>query len=103
MGINLIYPTINLIQYNLREGLGDRQDKTVDRARSFYSKFLPDLSDNQLKEYRNREDDNREFNQLAPSVWLRLPNNLDGFYYPVQMGEVKDEGRYLYSELNFCS
>jgi hypothetical protein len=90
MGIELIYPTINLFQYNLREGLGDSNAVKLARSQSFYSKFLPDLKD--LAKYREREQPNREFNQLlytdrSTPVYFPLPPQFDGFYYPVQLGD----------------
>jgi hypothetical protein len=90
MGIELIYPTINLFQYNLREGLGDSNAVKLARSQSFYSKFLPDLKD--LAKYRQREQPDREFNQLlytdrSTPVSLALSPQLDGFYYPVQLGD----------------
>jgi hypothetical protein len=92
MGIELIYPTINLFQYNLREGLGDSDAARLARSRSFYDKFLPSLTDLDLAAYRSREQPDREFNQLlytdrSKPVYRPLPQPLDGFYYPVQLGD----------------
>jgi hypothetical protein len=92
MGIELIYPTINLFQYNLREGLGDSDAARLARSRSFYDKFLPSLSDPDLELYRSREQPDREFNQLlytdrSKLVYQPFPQPLDGFYYPVQLGD----------------
>jgi hypothetical protein len=90
MGIELIYPTINLFQYNLRQGLGDDNAKILAQSRSFYQKFLPDLQDLEL--YRQREQPDREFNQLLYTDRSSLPYQslsqpLDGFYYPIQLGD----------------
>jgi hypothetical protein len=90
MGVDLIYPTINLIQYNLREGLGEGESDMLTRSRSFYQKFLPDLKD--LEKYRQREQSDREFNQLLYNDLTAFPHQLlpkpsDGFYYPVQLGD----------------
>jgi hypothetical protein len=92
MGVDLIYPTINFIQYNLREGLGNSESDMLARSRSFYYKFLLDLTEEDLSKYRQREQDDREFNQLLytditsfPYQLLQKP--LDGFYYPVQLGD----------------
>jgi hypothetical protein len=92
MGIKLIYPTINLFQYNLREGLGDSDAVKLARSRSFYSKFLPDLEEKELETYRQREQSDREFNELLyidekSSVYLALSPPLDGYYSPVQLGD----------------
>jgi hypothetical protein len=90
MGVDLIYPTINLLQYNLREGLGNDEPTYLARSHSFYQKFLPDLQD--LEKYRKREQSDREFNQLLYTdltafPYQLLPKPSDGFYYPVQLGD----------------
>jgi hypothetical protein len=90
MGVDLIYPTINLFQYNLRESLGDDDAIMSARSRSFYQKFLPDLKD--LETYRSREQADREFNQLlytdrSSSAVQSLAQPMDGFYYPIQLGD----------------
>jgi hypothetical protein len=88
--VDLIYPTINLFQYNLREGLGESYPDMLAQSRSFYQKFLPDLKDLEL--YRQREQTDREFNQLLYTDQSSLPYQslskpLDGFYYPIQLGD----------------
>jgi hypothetical protein len=85
MGVDLIYPTINLFQYNLREGLGNNESDVLIRSQSFYQKFLPDLKD--LETYRKREQYDGEFNELLPSRFQSLSQGLDGFYYPIQLGD----------------
>jgi hypothetical protein len=90
MDIELIYPTINLFQYNLRQGLGDDDAQILARSQSFYRKFLPDNEN--LQSYRDREQPDREFNELLqidPSshIYQPLAPGLDGFYYPVQLGD----------------
>jgi hypothetical protein len=90
MGVDLIYPTINLLQYNLRDGLGDSEQKILARSASFYRKFLPEGKD--LTPYRDREQADREFNQLLYTdltafPYQLLPKPFDGFYYPVQLGD----------------
>jgi hypothetical protein len=93
MGVEqLIYPTINLFQYNLRQSLGDSEEIMLARSRSFYHKFLPNLTDKDLSEYRGREQSDREFNELLSTdrsslAYQLLPKPLDGFYYPIQLGD----------------
>jgi hypothetical protein len=91
MGIELIYPTINLFQYNLRQGLGDNDAQILARSTGFYRKFLPEDKDLQI--YRDRELPDREFNELlksssSASNYQPLGSGLDGFYCPVQLGDV---------------
>ncbi len=85
MGVDLIYPTINLFQYNLRQGLGDGESDMLARSQSFYQKFIPDLKD--LEMYRQREQGDRELTELLSSRYQLLSKPLDGFYYPVQLGD----------------
>ncbi len=92
MSAELIYPTINLFQYNLREGLGDSDAVRLARSQSFYRKFLPKLEQKELETYRQREQPDREFNELLytdkkSSVYLSLSPPLDGYYSPVQLGD----------------
>jgi hypothetical protein len=87
MGIDLIYPTINLFQYDLRDSLGDLDGESDTRARNFYAKFDRDLTEKDIEVYRDRERVDREFNELVPTVFLPLPDNNDGFYYPVRLGD----------------
>jgi hypothetical protein len=90
MGVDLIYPNINLLQYNVRDSLGDNEQKILARSASFYSKFLPEGKD--FTPYRDREQADRDFKQLLYTdltafPYQLLPKPLDGFYYPVQLGD----------------
>jgi hypothetical protein len=92
MGADLIYPIVNLFQYSLREGLDDREDKKLDRARNFYSNFFTDLSDSELQKYRDREQADREFNaELIDRDKLDIRDRsntlLDGSRRPIQLGD----------------
>jgi hypothetical protein len=71
--------------YNLREGLGDGESDLLARSQSFYQKFIPDLKD--LEIYRKREQGDQELNELLSSRYQLLSKPLDGFYYPVQLGD----------------
>jgi hypothetical protein len=90
MGVDLIYPNINLLQYNVRDSLGDNGQKILARSASFYSKFLP--KDKDHTPYRDREQADQDFNQLLYTdltafPYQLLPKPSDGFYYPVQLGD----------------
>jgi hypothetical protein len=87
MGVDLIYPTINLFQYNLREGLGEDEPDMLAKSRNFYQKFLPDLTEEDLSKYRQCERYDREFNELLSARFQSLSQGLDGFYYPIQLGD----------------
>jgi hypothetical protein len=92
MGADLIYPIVNLFQYSLREGLDDREDKKLERARNFYSNFFTDLSDSELQKYRDREQADREFNaELIDRDKLDIRDRsntlLDGSRRPTQLGD----------------
>jgi hypothetical protein len=94
--IQLIYPNINLLQYDLRESLGDSDRDVEDRWDSFYEKFSPFPVDKKKNLGFSRDD--RQFFPLCGTGLRR--DDIDGSYYPVQMGDcyaiqVNYSGEYL--------
>jgi hypothetical protein len=96
----LIYPSLDLFIYDLREGLG-QSDNDIERNRhNFWRKIEHDLN----KDYKELTDSNREKLQelakaekpeadfaelLRPkSIFKQFDLPLDGSYYPVQFGDV---------------
>jgi hypothetical protein len=99
MGLDLIYPNLNLFQYHLRESLGDQPKRQADRHKNFLAKLrqFPEIAeistDCLLSQLQNLQPD-REFYELRPlltnspkKVITFRPQGLDSFYYPVQMGD----------------
>ncbi len=88
MGTDLIYPIVNLFQYSLREGLDDDEDKKLERAKVFYSKFFDNIDHTELQEYRKLEQADREFNaNLIKQEKLALRKPLDGSRNAIQLGD----------------
>jgi hypothetical protein len=88
MGADLIYPIVNLFQYNLREGLDENEAKQRERARVFYSNFDRHLSDADLQTYRDREQADREFNaELIDPGKQIIRKPLDGSRMAIQLGD----------------
>lgn len=84
---NIIYPTVDLFFYDLRDGLGDNPKKVKENWDNFKQK-LPETLRNQVKfdsgfesEYEELLPKNNEFYQF------RNPG-YEGFYYPVRMSDM---------------
>jgi hypothetical protein len=79
----LIYPTLNLLQYDLWEGLGESENKSQERLTDFYKKFGLFSG---IAQFRiDHQQAGREFHKLLGGD-KRL-EDIDGFYYPVQIGD----------------
>jgi hypothetical protein len=116
MGVDVIYPIVNLFQYSLREGLDDSEQIKVERAKTFYSNFYGNLSDSELQKYRDREQSDRAFNadlieQDKRSIQDRHHTRLDGSRNAIQLGdtytlhlnfsgELDDRGRSIQRHVN---
>jgi hypothetical protein len=104
MSIRFIYPTINVFQYTLRDGLGDDADTLSDRSANFYKQFLPDddadtLSDRsanfykqflpdvdrKLANYQKEERSNVEYYYISNLAKDLKSEGLDAAYYPMQL------------------
>ncbi|BAY22719.1 hypothetical protein NIES2100_24820 [Calothrix sp. NIES-2100] len=85
----LIYPSIDLFLYNLKEGLGQDEDKIAENRQLFWQKIYgSQLDSKKLEELQQAEIDGSDYHEL-----LSNPNTLDfqpplnGYYYPVQLGD----------------
>ncbi|MEA5467731.1 hypothetical protein [Spirulina sp. 06S082] len=81
--LSLIYPTIDLFLYDLRDGLGDSQE-AIDRKRETFWRRLPN-GDRALVE--KEEEKEGSFIELLPKKYQPLPDNKNGFYYPVKLND----------------
>ncbi|MEM9541230.1 MAG: hypothetical protein AAGA60_17230 [Cyanobacteria bacterium P01_E01_bin.42] len=82
--LKLIYPTINLFLYDLRDGLGDSQDAINQRREKFWRR-LPN-GDRTLTESQNLEDREGSYIELLPKQYQPLPD-ANGYYYPVKLND----------------
>lgn len=91
----LIYPTINLFIYDLRNGLGQNSEEITKNRQRFQSKLPASVGeslfqlDTELEtEYtellgNKREEKNKPIEKLACS-----DENYEGYYYPVRLGDI---------------
>lgn len=90
--IQLIYPTIDLFLYDLKAGLGQEPDKLTANRQGFWQKIYGNsLSSQQLEKLEKSEQDESEYVELLIDYQQKsiqpLPSPLDGYYYPVQLGD----------------
>ncbi|MDZ7956910.1 MAG: hypothetical protein RMY34_03215 [Aulosira sp. DedQUE10] len=85
----LIYPTIDLFLYNLKEGLGQDEEKLTENRQLFWQTIYGSQLDNQqLEKLQQAETDSSDYHELLsnPNI-LPFQKPLDGYYYPVQLGD----------------
>ncbi|BAY33119.1 hypothetical protein NIES2107_50140 [Nostoc carneum NIES-2107] len=85
----LIYPTIDLFLYNLKEGLGQDEAKIAENRQLFWQKIYGSQLDNrQLEQLQQAEIDGSDYHELIsnPKI-IPFKSPLDGYYYPVQLGD----------------
>lgn len=76
----IIYPTINLYLYDLKQGLGEDEAKITQNSQEF-SKKLPD------KLIDKHQQTDIDIIQLLDTQYRPFPPPLDGWYYPLQLGD----------------
>lgn len=84
---NIIYPTVDLFLYDLRDGLGDNPEEIKENWDKFKLKLPKNLQD-VLKFDSGFES---EYEELLPTRFHRFGNDFDvyeGFYYPVRMSDM---------------
>jgi hypothetical protein len=93
---DIIYPSINLFQYHLHEGLGDSEENKKERKEAFYSicpdifKYLPNniKPDCEFGWLYVSKDKQKGYNYTSLHLKdLDKSKDWDGFYYPVQIGD----------------
>ncbi|CBN58778.1 MULTISPECIES: hypothetical protein [Kamptonema] len=109
----LIYPTVNLFLYDLRDGLGQNQEIALN-CRQFWRKIDPEIDrqiqelvavnpdrekvqlvkyeiayslDKKLKELGEKENSEAEFVQLYAKRFDEDEPGLDGYYFATQLGD----------------
>ncbi|MBW4629994.1 MAG: hypothetical protein KME49_31920 [Brasilonema octagenarum HA4186-MV1] len=102
MSEEIIYPSIDLFLYDLKDGLGQEQSKIDQNCRNFCHKIYGDLDKQsfeekytQFQKYQNIDVDVIE---LLDTRIRQFPSPLDGYYYPLQIGDtyalqVNDSGK----------
>lgn len=91
MAASIIYPSINLFLYDLREGLGQGDQRVAQNRRGFARKLYGDLAENLLSDRLNliqqRENPEAEYLELLETRILPFDDPENGKYYPVQLGD----------------
>jgi hypothetical protein len=97
--INLIYPTIDLFIYDLREGLGQQECEIQKNRHNFWRKVYKQLDKDEqdlskdeqelLQKLARWEKAEAEYAYLLgkPNATIAFESPLDGYYYPLQLGD----------------
>jgi hypothetical protein len=87
----IIYPSINLFLYDLKDGLGQDEAKIAQNCEQFCKKIYPDLNENTFeKKYaqiREHQHTDAEAIELLETRYRKFPQPLDGWYYPLQLAD----------------
>lgn len=85
----LIYPTVDLFLYDLREGLRQDSEQVKLNRQTFWQKIYSKLDENLLASLAAAESLNAEYVELLGSnrveKFERLDPPVKGFYYPIQL------------------
>jgi hypothetical protein len=84
----IIYPTIDLFLYDLRNGLGESQDE-INRNRAYFQKKLPESVHQSLFQKDSYFEDEYVELLTKPNFFETSdePYPLQGYYYPVRLGD----------------
>lgn len=85
----LIYPTLDLFLYDLKEGLGQNEEIIQQNGRRFWSRIYGSQLDNQkLEALTQAESDESDYVELLSNPKIQpFTSPLDGYYFPVQLGD----------------
>ena len=85
----LIYPTLDLFLYDLKEGLGQDDAKIKENRQLFWQKVYGDkLENTKLAEMAKAETDSSNYIELLGNKLAEIfQDPLNGYYYPVQLGD----------------
>src|SRR5689334_16916958 len=86
----LISPTIDLFIYDLKEGLGQDEDKIQQNRQEFWQKIYGNTLDDQLLEElcKAERDGYEDVLLLGEKEKIKkFQHSLDGYYYPLQLGD----------------
>jgi hypothetical protein len=91
MSDKIIYPSIDLFLYDLKDGLGQEEVKIDKNCHDFCHKIYNDLDEKsfqekykQIQKYKNTDADAIELLETRRRVFQ---SPLDGYYYPLQVGD----------------
>ncbi|MDJ0617155.1 MAG: hypothetical protein QNJ63_10490 [Calothrix sp. MO_192.B10] len=91
MDEKIIYPSIDLFVYDLKDGLGEDSNKIEDNCQKFCQKIYGDLDENSFEERCTRilksKDNSAEAIELLETRTRKFPSPFDGYYYPLQFSD----------------
>ena len=87
----LLYPTVDLFLYDLQDGLGGSPSTTAESRRRFWNRIYGEVSDEKLAALQIAENAFSNYIELfgaqgTPSH-QQLADKIDGYYYPVKLGD----------------
>ncbi|NEU77381.1 hypothetical protein PI95_034160 [Hassallia byssoidea VB512170] len=87
----IIFPSIDIFLYDLKDGLGQEKTTIDQNCRNFCKKIYGDLDETKFeekyKQFHNYQDTEVEVIELLDTRNRNFPSPLDGYYYPVQIGD----------------
>ena len=86
---SIIYPTIDLFSYDLAEGLGQHEDNLDQNRENFWRQIYGEkLTTSQIATFSQIESEISDYIELLGKTELEyFADPLDGFYYPVKLGD----------------
>lgn len=84
---DIIYPTLDLFLYDLRNGLGESQDE-INQNQAYYQKKIPELLyQNLFQKDTYFEDEYVLLTEPHPFEKIGKPYPFQGYYYPVRLSD----------------
>ncbi|MFN6500069.1 MAG: hypothetical protein RMX65_024170 [Nostoc sp. DedQUE01] len=88
----IIYPSIDFFVYDLKDGLGEDENQIKENCQNFCRKIYGDLDEASFQkhyiEFLNYKDNSGDVIELLGKAQTReFPSPLDGYYYPLQIGD----------------
>ena len=87
----IIYPTINLFLYDLKDGLGEDETKVNKNCENFCRKIYGDLDEKELQQKVEQFNKFKNFDaediELLETRTRSFASPLDGYYYPLQVND----------------
>lgn len=91
MSEEIIYPSIDLFLYDLKDGLGQDKSKIDQNCRNFCQKIYGDLEKQSFEEkythFQKYQNTDVDIIELLDTRIKQFPSPLDGYYYPLQIGD----------------
>ena len=81
--------TIDLFLYDLYQGLGNSSEQVKQNRRHFWQRIYPQVTSEQLAQFQQREESSfsNYINLLGSEKIQPLNSPLNGYYYPVKLGD----------------